>query len=1757
MVRRSISILLTIILLFNLPPFAVFAEDTQGEGSFQFDPSTGTITEYMAKEVGEDVVIPETIQGVKVKKIGERAFQKKWINSVIIPNGVTDIGDFAFINNRLKAVDIPSSVTKIGAYAFTSNKLEDITIPDGITTIETEAFARNPLKRVMIPNTVTKIGWSAFVDCRLTEITIPNSVTYIDETAFYNNQLTSIDIPASVTRIDHASFGKNPIKNIIIHNNIPELYYTAFKENSVQYISIPGDVDNSNFLDSFINLFPSAIIISDENSPAHTLAVNTGRDVQLIGKTAIFDLKGGEGNFSTHTVRPGNPLVKPEAIPTKQNAVFKNWRINSDSVYDFRNVTENITVFAEWEDIIPDTATIQINYLDVDTNHVLDSETVTKELGIHTINAKEIDGYTLEDTPGKAVTLTKKDETVTVEFKYKRNQYEFDRSTGTIINYIGTDENVIIPETINGVSVVKIGNSAFKEKQLKSVIIPNSVTIIGNEAFSGNELKEVHIPNNVASIGDKAFEYNHLKNITISDSVASIGNYAFMANGLTEITLPASLTKLNMGVFVRNDIKNIIIPGNITSIENYVFFGNPLEFISIPRTTTYIHKSFDTIPSGTIIIAEENSPGHAWSMEMGQPIQLVGKTITYELNGGQGTFPSHTVGFGNPLVKPEGTPTKDNANFWYWRINLNSDSNYDFRFVTEDITVYAEWVEILPDSATIYVSHKDIDTNEELEVETLMKELGTHTIYSKEFVGYILADDASKEVTLSAKDEEVIVEFKYKGEPFEFDESTGTITGYTGTELNVVIPDMIKGVSVVNIGDEVFKNKQIQSVVLPNTIESIGDYAFYGNNLQTVILPNNLISIGDNGFGENLLKSIIIPNSVTNIGHFAFYDNKLADVHIPDGITTIGAGAFQKNNLETVIIPDGITTIENVTFAENQLRSVVIPQSVTNIKGQAFAHNQLQSVAIPESVTGIGREAFANNQLKNIIIPNGVYSIEMNAFNDNPLEYISISRHTSEIENAYATISSTAIVITEQNSLAHIWAKDKGMAIQLVGKTATYNLDGGDGYFPSHTVKLGEPLVKPEDIPSKNRAIFKNWIISQGSIYDFRDVTEDVTISADWEEIIPDTGTIIVNYIDMETTTVIETETLKKELGTHTVNAKEIIGYTLAGVASMEVILPTKDETVTVVFTYKKNPTVESVNPLANIEVSYGTDYSSLSLPSTVQVTLSDQTSRNLNVTWDNGSPAYDGNNAGEYIFTGTLAEDIANPQGLKAQLKVIVNPKPIEVISVEALTDITVEYGTAYSLLPLPSTAKVTLSNQTSRNLNVTWDNGSPAYDGNTAGEYIFPGTLAEDIANPRNVNVQVKVVVNPAPVVPDTAIIQVNHLDIDTNHVLDSESMTKELGTYIVNSKNIPGYTLVDASSKQVTLTTKNQKMIVDFKYRQNFVTPDTAIIIINHIDMETKTVLEAETLTKELGAYTVHSREIAGYTLADAASKEVTLSTKDEEVTVEFKYKKNPSVESVDSLADIEVSYGTERPSLPLPSTVQVMLSDQTSRSLGVTWDNGTPTYDGNTAGEYTFTGTLARDVENPQNLTAEVKVVVQPKPAEPPVVSSVEPLVNIEVSYGTERSSLPLLSTVQVMLSDQTSRSLGVTWDNGTPTYDGNTAGEYTFTGTLARDVENPQNLTAKVKVVVKPKPTDPSNPEEPEAPTWPNGSALTVSDIAQTSVKLSWPSAVDNVGVTGYRIYVDGMEYVTVADNVNEQVVTGLKADTSYTFAIKAFNEAGK
>ncbi len=72
------------------------------------------------------------------------------------------------------------------------------------------------------------------------------------------------------------------------------------------------------------------------------------------------------------------------------------------------------------------------------------------------------------------------------------------------------------------------------------------------------------------------------------------------------------------------------------------------------------------------------------------------------------------------------------------------------------------------------------------------------------------------------------------------------------------------------------------------------------------------------------------------------------------------------------------------------------------------------------------------------------------------------------------------------------------------------------------------------------------------------------------------------------------------------------------------------------------------------------------------------------------------------------------------------------------------------------------------------------------------------------------------------------------------------------------------------------------------------------------------------------------------------------------------------------------------------------------------------------------------------------------------------------------------------------------------------------------------------------PTDPTN--------------LTVSNEQDTQVTLSWNASTDNVGVTGYEVFVDGSSLGTTAGtSVN---ITGLTACTSYNFGVRALDAAG-
>ncbi|GGL93829.1 endoglucanase [Streptomyces fumigatiscleroticus] len=82
---------------------------------------------------------------------------------------------------------------------------------------------------------------------------------------------------------------------------------------------------------------------------------------------------------------------------------------------------------------------------------------------------------------------------------------------------------------------------------------------------------------------------------------------------------------------------------------------------------------------------------------------------------------------------------------------------------------------------------------------------------------------------------------------------------------------------------------------------------------------------------------------------------------------------------------------------------------------------------------------------------------------------------------------------------------------------------------------------------------------------------------------------------------------------------------------------------------------------------------------------------------------------------------------------------------------------------------------------------------------------------------------------------------------------------------------------------------------------------------------------------------------------------------------------------------------------------------------------------------------------------------------------------------------------------------------------------------------------------------PADTQAPTAPGTPAASAVTA-----TSVTLTWSAATDDVGVSGYDVVrvSGGTETTVAASTTNSVTVTGLTADTAYTFAVYARDAAG-
>lgn len=580
-----------------------------------------------------------------------------------------------------------------------------------------------------------------------------------------------------------------------------------------------------------------------------------------------------------------------------------------------------------------------------------------------------------------------------------------DDQTAHVWKYHGNDTIVVIPETIEGATVVEIATSAFFTVRSSNSItyaeIPDSVITIGAYAFQGCvDLEKIVIPKNVKYIGESAFrECTNVSEIYFYATAMNdlkIGNDAFYYVGNntddTKAIIGSGVTRIPDYLFASANLTSVEFEkGSICeSIGNYAFYScGTLSQITLPESVTVIGEyAFGGCTGLTQITIHED-------------MKTIGERAFYNCSG------LRAIDFNATAMNDLSRDT-----FAY----AGTDGDGIVVTIGENVTYIPRYLFHSPATRCAKIAKVVF------EEESRCTSIGSNAFYGCAYLTSIRIPESVR---------------SFGGRVFA--ECAGLVSaGPVGNGYNLEFS------WEDSIPDSAFSSSELSEIVLPDSIRSVGAGAFsYCDKLAGIDLPSELIVIGEGAFdGCSGLLSISIPEKVETIGKQAFkqcsslseivvravsMNNLVSDTFYGAGrnnrgiavrigasctkipanmfksyapenspnITTvvfdknsncksIGSGAFANASaLTEMTLPASVTSIETYAFSNcTALASVTIPESVTSIETYAFSNcTALAAVAIPKHVTSIGAYAFSKcTALANVTIPGSVTSFAENVF---------------------------------------------------------------------------------------------------------------------------------------------------------------------------------------------------------------------------------------------------------------------------------------------------------------------------------------------------------------------------------------------------------------------------------------------------------------------------------------------------------------------------------------------------------------------------------------------------------------------------------------------------------------------------------------------------------------------------------------------------------------------------------------------------------
>ena len=274
-----------------------------------------------------------------------------------------------------------------------------------------------------------------------------------------------------------------------------------------------------------------------------------------------------------------------------------------------------------------------------------------------------------------------------------------------------------------------------------------------------------------------------------------------------------------------------------------------------------------------------------------------------------------------------------------------------------------------------------------------------------------------------------------------YDSNSVLITGYNGSDTDIIIPEKIFNKTVIGISSNAFNgNSKITGVTIPDTVYKIGAKAFYNcTSLKSVDIPTEVTEIGMYAFGyyddedNNETKSDNFKISYTKNSYGHLYATKngfsnedcLIASYYDNGASVIAyATAGKSYTVPSVIEGEKVYQIYPGAFSDNKtLTSVTLPDGIVEIGGSAFKGcSALTEINIPKSVESIGWNAFEDcTSLKKIVIPDGVDSILFDTFNGcSSLTDIEIPDSVTSIEDNAFRYCTSLTSITIPNGVTSI-----------------------------------------------------------------------------------------------------------------------------------------------------------------------------------------------------------------------------------------------------------------------------------------------------------------------------------------------------------------------------------------------------------------------------------------------------------------------------------------------------------------------------------------------------------------------------------------------------------------------------------------------------------------------------------------------------------------------------------------------------------------